>query len=197
MRQDAGLSDVGVVSLRDKFRRAAALEPSELNPDHLFSVIDATCVKRTRQFVRAHYADDTIEIDGVPRAITFPKANALTVRYDVDESMSDLFDTLERYLDPDGADTLRFARYDAEAYRDDPDPGESIGMAIGLLRSGMLKRAESSAHAFATTLARMVGEHDSFLDALDKGYVVGTQVLRELSSGVDEEEIATFLGVRI
>ena len=192
VRQDAGLADVGVVSLRDKFRRAAALEPSELNPDHLFSVIDATCVKRTRQFVRQHYADDTITIDGTPRAITFPKANALTVRYDVDGPTSALFDALERFLDPDHPETLRFARYDTGSYRDDPE--ETIGLAIGLLRSGLLKRAESSAHAFGATLSRMIDEHVTFLDALERGYVVGTQVLRELANGADEDDVDTFLG---
>ena len=194
VRQDAGLADVGIVSLRDKFRRAAALEPSELNPDHLFSVIDATCVKRTRQFIRTHYADDTIEIDGTPQAITFPKANALSVRYDVDGPMSAMFDALERYLDPSSLETLRFARYDTVAYRDDPDPDEAIGVAIGLLRSGLLKRAESSAHAFARSLGRMLVEHAVFLEALDRGYVIGTEILRELASGVEEDDIDTFLG---
>ena len=194
VRQDAGLADVGVVSLRDKFRRAHALEPSELNPDHLFSVIDATCVKRTRQFVRRHYAEDTIEIDGVPRTIVFPKAHALSVRYDVEGPMSGLFDALERFLDPSTPETLRFARYDAEAYRKEPDLDAGIGIAIGLLRSGLLKRAESSAHAFALTLTRMIAEHRRFLEILAKGHVIGTRVLRELASGTEEDDIETFLG---
>ena len=33
---------------------------SSLSPDVLYPVIDATTVKRTRQFVKKHYAGDTI-----------------------------------------------------------------------------------------------------------------------------------------
>lgn len=193
VRQDAGLADAGVISLRDKFRGANALEPDELNPDMLFSVIDATTVKRTRQFVKKHYADDRIVIDGQPHAITFPKANALTVRYDVDHGMSALFDAVEMYLDPTLGSAIRFARYDTEDYRKTPDPDANVGMAIGLLRSGLLKRAESSVYAFGRTLQRMIKEHELFLSALDEGYVLGTRALRELSYGAEEGDLDTLL----
>lgn len=193
VRQDAGLADVGVVSLRDKFRTANALEPAKLSPDHLFSVIDATCVKRTRQFVKKHYADDRVMIDGEERTITFPRAKAISVRYDVDGPTAAMFDLVERYLDPDGDDRLLFSRYSANAYRkkkEDDDP--AAAQAIGLLRSGLLKRAESSVHAFACTLDRMIREHALFLEALDRGLVVPTYVLRELAA--TEDDIDTLLG---
>lgn len=189
IRQDAGLADVGVISLRDKFRRANALEPSELNPDHLFSVIDATCVKRTRQFVKEHYGDDRIFIGGKEQSIVFPKAKAMTVRYSVDGGMTTLFDLVETYLDPVRPETLRFARYNTESYKLTPDPDANIAAAIGLLRSGLLKRAESSVVAFARTLGRMIDDHETFVAALDHDRVPGTRALREIS-GSDEADFA-------
>ena len=58
---------------------------------------------------------------------------------------------------------------------------------MGLLRSGLLKRFESSAFAFGNTAAKMAREHRTFLNALDAGYVVTTEFLKEYSA--DDEGI--------
>ena len=58
---------------------------------------------------------------------------------------------------------------------------------VGLLRSGLLKRFESSAFAFRKTVEKMVRENDTFLEALDAGYVVTTAFMREISS--DDETV--------
>ena len=56
---------------------------------------------------------------------------------------------------------------------------------VGLLRSGLLKRFESSAFAFGSTAEKMAREHDVFLDALDRGLVATTAFMQELSGDDD------------
>ena len=53
LRQDAHFADRGILSIREIFKEAMREDPSDLNPDHLYPVIDATTVKRTRQFVKS------------------------------------------------------------------------------------------------------------------------------------------------
>ena len=188
VRQDARFSDRGILSIRERFHAAMREDPSDLSPDLLFPVIDATTVKRTRQFVKKHYAGDTISgPDGHPVPIVFPKPVAITVRYNLDQLRPGFFDRLEEALDPDSADSLTFARYRPAAFllRPEDDETAQADAAAGLLRSGLLKRFESSAQAFGKTTEKMAREHEQFLKALGKGYVVTTAFMRELSADDD------------
>ena len=195
MRQDAQLADRGILSIRERFEQAMRIDPANLSPDVLYPIIDATTVKRTRQFVKKHYQGDTIPgPDGKPIPIVFPQPVALTVRYSLDEALPGFFEKLEDALDPDhGAHPLLFARYDLEAYRRGIEPGnpehlEEIGRAratAGLLRSALLKRFESSAYAFGKTVRKMAEEHNLFLESLDRGKVITTAFLKEIA---DDEE---------
>ncbi|WP_051882293.1 helicase-related protein [Parvularcula oceani] len=200
VRQDAGLAEQGVRSLRAAFRSAAAESPSDLSPDRLFPIIDATCVKRTRAFVKRHYKDERfIGPDGTEQQLSFPRATPKTVRYEVDGPLPALFDAVEAALDPQRsrAEQVLFARYHTAAYRlsgEDDEEAAQAQAAIGLLRSGLLKRFESSAHAFRRTLTKMVREHDTFLAALAEGHVVGTQFLRDWQGAADEEDLSDVLG---
>jgi hypothetical protein len=200
MRQDAFLANRGILSIRERFEQAAHEDPSSLSPDLLYPVIDATTVKRTRQFVKKHYSGDRIKLpDGTEVTIVFPEPKAITVRYPLPDPLPDLFDQLEAGLDPNGgAGSLTFARYAAECYlrpSDEDEAGEfetRIAATMGLLRSGLLKRFESSAHAFRNTVGKLIREHQLFLDALDRGHVVNTQVLHELA-GTDDEALDDLL----
>ena len=197
LRQDAHLADRGILSLRARFEEATREDPTSLSPDVLYPVIDATTVKRTREFVRKHYANDTIKgPDGIARPIVFPRPRAISVRYDLDESLPGFFDRLEAALDPDGADALVFTRYTPDAYlrggADDGEEGARAQATVGLLRSGLLKRFESSAFAFRRTAEKMVREHDIFLNALDQGHVATTAFMHELS-GDDDAVFDTLL----
>ena len=189
LRQDAHLADRGILSIRERFERAMREDPFSLSPDILYPIIDATTVKRTRQFVKKHYAGDTITgPEGTPQPIVFPQPNAITVRYKLDDLLPGFFDRLERALDPDDDASIRFARYMPEAYLLDGDEEEDARARalVGLLRSGLLKRFESSAFAFRRTVEKMVREHGAFLDALGAGYVVRTAFMKELSADDDE-----------
>lgn len=201
VRQDARFVDRGILSIRKRFEDAMREDPSNLSPDMLYPIIDATTVKRTRQFVKKHYSGDQITgPDGSPLPIVFPQANAITVRYNLDDLLPNFFDRLEAALNPDDEEenAIRFARYMPDAWRR-ADTGEGADgeegveesartqAMVGLLRSGLLKRFESSAFAFRKTVEKMVREHDTFLKALDEGYVVTTAFMRELSA--DDEDV--------
>ena len=65
----------------------------------------------------------------------------------------------------------------------------------GLLRSGLLKRFESSAHAFARTCRKMAASHDAFLAALDKGMVATGRALDEWIA-TDTDDVDDYWGAR-
>jgi hypothetical protein len=60
IRNDAAFADAGVRSLRDHFASAMAVNPDDLSPEHLFDVLDAVAVRRTRPFVKRYYPNDTV-----------------------------------------------------------------------------------------------------------------------------------------
>ena len=113
LRQDSALAGRGIVNIRDRFKAATKQDPSNLSPDFLYPIIDAITVKRIRGFVRKFYADATLRgPDGVLRPIVFPKAVAITVRYDLESMAPGLFDAVADALDPaHGTDVISFARY--------------------------------------------------------------------------------------
>jgi hypothetical protein len=88
---------------------------------------------------------------------------------------------------------LTLARYQPENYAAGQPPAGADRAIVGLIRSGLLKRFESSVHAFALTTAKMVEEHDLFLNCLDAGAVVRKEVLHELSAADDDDEIQEIL----
>jgi superfamily II DNA or RNA helicase len=201
---DAAFAAAGVASLRGYFDRAMAMNPDDLSPEHLFDVIDQVAVRRTRRFVRHHYVGDKVVIDGVEQEIRFPTPRVRRIDYNLDTAMPGLFDTLATALgaavlearteagqeDVDDAvlldalgEVLSLARYVPSRFRRATDRDEQYEQQnAGLLRSGLLKRFESSAYAFRNTVKKMIASHDSFLDALDAGMVLTGDALREWSA---------------
>ena len=193
IRQDSSFIDQGIISMRQRFNDAAQQDPSNLSPDMLYPIIDATTVKRTRQFIKKHYLNDTISIDGKEQKISFPEPVPVTVRYDLDASAPGLMEEVLNALDPDDG-SLTFARYNIGRYRIDKDDEElatHMG-AVGLLRSGLLKRFESSAKAFSISLCRIRNQCSTCLEMLDKGKVVASPFHAELSAN-DEASIEKLL----
>src|SRR5215472_2360659 len=192
VRQDAFLAERGVLSIYERFQQAMRTDPSDLSPDLLYPIIDSTCVKRTRQFVKKHYTGDTIiGPDGRRQPIIFPRPQPITVRYPLDDPLPALFDEIETALDPDGhPGALTFSRYGTEEFRKgahDADEDAQLAATVGLIRSALLKRFESSPYAFQCTLDTLIDGHEIFLEALDKGRVVTTRFLREI--GADDETL--------
>ena len=84
------------------------------------------------------------------------------------------------------------AGYTPSAYSLDEDlEGYQVANA-GLLRSALLKRLESSPRALANTLGVLIGSNQAFLDALQAGFVLTGEALRELT-GSDAEDLEDWL----
>lgn len=188
VKQDALFADRGVLSLRARFEDAMDVEPFNLNPDLLYPIIDATTVKRTRRFVKKHYGDDLINIDGRMVPIRFPKPVASSINYDLEVVLPGFFQELETALmPPQGAPQLRMARYQPDNYLRGAPSGRPDSALVGLLRTALLKRFESSAYAFGKTTTKMVSEHEAFLQGLDRGKIIRKELLHELSAADDED----------
>ena len=202
LRNDAVFADASIRSLRDHFAKAMALKPDDLTPEHLFDVLDAVAVRRTRSFVKRFYPNDTIKIGGQDQPIVFPTPRVHKVVYNLDEVMPGFFDRFARALNPDASvedpGVLSLALYSPSQYRLDRQVDTYEIQLAGLLRSGLLKRFESSPYAFAETCERMARSHDSFLSLLDNGRVATGDALADWiatdSDEMDEEQIDTYLG---
>jgi hypothetical protein len=201
---DAAFADIGMPSLRDHFAKAMALNPDDLKPDHLFDVLDEIAVRRTRPFVKTYYPNDTVRIDGQQVTITFPTPRPIQVDYDLSEVFGDFLDRFAAALPgPDDeadpvtseARVLTLARYAPSRYRLAGDAEAYELQLAGLLRSGLLKRFESSAHAFGQTCRKMAASHDGFLALIDEGWVGTGRTLAEwMATDSDElDDLETFV----
>ncbi len=188
---DAAFSDRGIRSLKDRFKEAADEDPYDLRPDVLFDVLDSVTVRRTRHFVKKYYPHDRIiGPGGIEMAVTFPDPHVKKIDYDLDDVLPGFFDEFAEAMAPEDEEQpplLTMARYCPSAY----GPGEvdaSQLALVGLVRSGLLKRFESSVHAFALTAGKMADSHDLFLRALDRGYILRTKDMEEWANIDSDEE---------
>ena len=201
LRNDAVFADAGIRSLRDHFAEAMGRNPDDLTPEHLFDVLDAVAVRRTRAFVKRFYPNDTIKVGGQDQQIVFPTPRVHKVDYNLDAVMPGFFDRFAHALDPDvgieDPSVLTMARYSPSQFRLDHEEDAYEKQLVGLLRSGLLKRFESSPYAFAETCERMATSHDAFLSLLDNGRVATGEALADWiatdSDEMDEEQVDTFL----
>ncbi|HEX9744761.1 MAG TPA: helicase-related protein, partial [bacterium] len=181
-RQDAAFAHDGITSLKGRFQTAMKLDPEELSPDVLFDILDLCTVRRTRNFVKKWYKDATVPSPEGPVPIRFPKPELRTIDYRFEDILPELFDRLEETIaPPEGIDPqVTMARYTPDWYK--IEPGENLIQQLalsGLIRSGLLKRFESSIYSFRKTLGRMIEAHEKFLDLLDKGYVATAELLSD------------------
>lgn len=185
---DAVFAELGVPSLKRKFEQAMKEDPYSLKPEVLFDILDATTVRRTRHFVQRYYPNDRVKIGDELQAIQFPRPHVQSRTYDMDKVLPGFFDEFAELLVPEhGEPKLTMARYAPSRFRRGAPPDARELSLVGLIRSGLLKRFESSAHAFGNTVERMIAAHDLFLKALDSGALPTPELLDELSS-VDTDE---------
>ncbi|MEK7764882.1 MAG: helicase-related protein [bacterium] len=195
---DAVFADVGIPSLERRFELAAKTNPYDLKPDVLFDLLDRVTVRRTRKFVRKYYPHEVVEKPaGTKVRIKFPEPRPRRIEYDAGAELDRLFEELRVALDPDHP-KLTMARYVPSSYRKKGAAEASQLALAGLLRSGLLKRFESSVHGFANTCETMANGHDAFLDLLAKGIVPTPELLREwqgdTASDEDLDDLAGSLG---
>jgi hypothetical protein len=189
---DAVFAERGIRSLKERFSDAAQENPDDLRPDMLFDVLDAVSVRRTRHFVRRYYPNDRIRGPrGQEIPVQFPEPHVQALNYDLEEVLPGFFERLKEALAPEDENQeplLTMARYCPTVYRlDDAVEGSQLTL-VGLIRSGLLKRFESSAYAFARTARKMAESHAAFLSALDAGYILSPRALEEWTNIDSEEE---------
>jgi len=203
---DTAFADVGVRSVRAYFDAAMALDPEELTGQHLFELLDAVSVRRTRRFIKRQYPN--AQVNGRP--IVFPQAVVHRVEYDLEGVLPGFFADLAHALGADrdeigvaattGADptVLTMARYVPSRFATGDGEAQYQVQNAGLLQSALLKRFESSAAAFTSTVRTMIASHERFLEALDGGWVLrgdalaawaatDTDDVTDLVRGLDDE----------
>ena len=168
LRNDGVFAANGIRSLRDHFAAAMTEDPNDLSPQHLFDVLDAVAVRRTRSFIKKHYSGESVGVDGRQQQIVFPTPRLHKVTYDMDSVLPGFFEKLEAAIDPDADpakndQALTLARYVPSNYEHGRDNPELYELRLaGLLRSALLKRFESSPRAFARTCERMAESCKAF-----------------------------------
>ena len=209
IRNDAAFADVGIPSIRSYIKRAEAMDPDSLSPEHLFDLMDRTTVRRTRRFIKKHYIGETVPLDDGTRAtIRFPQPELNRLDYDLDEKGQELLDRIVYSLDSaDDGDPaasryeerqrdphrLMLSRYTSSAYDLEDTPVEAYQVSnVGLLRSTLLKRLESSPIALRNTLGVLIKSHTAFVSALDEGWVLAGDALREWT-GSNASDFEDFL----
>lgn len=207
IRDDARFASLGIPSIKEYIKQAQAIDPANLTPEHLFDLMDQVSVRRTRKFVKEHYANELIVgPDGKPTTIKFPQPKVRRLDYALDADGLALIDAMVYALD-DPTDPhaprawgersrdskrLMLARYLSSMYTVDHDLQEYQISNAGLLRSGLLKRLESSPHALLGSLERMIASHEGFLEAIDRGFVLKGEALSEWVSS-DSDDLDEFV----
>jgi superfamily II DNA or RNA helicase len=200
IRNDAAFADEGIRSLRDRFKSAQSEDPSELNPESLFDVLDQTTVRRTRRFIKEHYDQARLpDGEGGYIYVDFPEQRPIRVDYDFDDTFGDDFfqDIAEGLAAGDDIEEseLKLARYRPSYYLEGEEDATELSL-VGLLRTGLLKRFESSSRAFANTLDRMVRQNEAALELLDEGYIPDAEAIDEwVEMDSDEAFEEAFEGV--
>lgn len=207
IRDDARFASLGIPSIRAYIQQAQAIDPTNLTPEHLFDLMDQVAVRRTRKFVKEHYANELIiGPDGKQTTIKFPQPKVRRIDYELDADGVALIDAMVYALDdptdPHAAHAwqdrsrdpqrLMLARYLSSMYTVDHDLQEYQITNAGLLRSGLLKRLESSPQALHASLDKMISSHQAFLEALGRGYVLKGEALSEWVSS-DSDDLDEFV----
>jgi len=205
INNDAKFARLGIRSIRQYITDAQKLDPDSLSPEALFDLIDQVMVRRTRRFIRTQYQGEKIPgPDGEEVTIVFPEPVLHRLDYELDERGTELVNEVVYALD-DPQDALRYedrqrddrrlmlSRYTPGAYSLDGEYQEAFQFVnAGLLRSGLLKRLESSPSALANTLGTLISSHESFLSALAAGHVVVGDALSEWTTS-DAEDFDEFV----
>src|SRR5690606_1581021 len=139
------------------------------------AVLREVMIRRTRPFLRDHYAGVRLPgRGGRPRVLTFPeRAPPRPVRYSLEGAYPGLLEQIAEVLA-----SLTLAPYAPGRYGSDRDRG--AGGVAELMRLALLKRLESSVAAFRASVARLVRYYGACDGALAAGRVLAPAEHRRL-----------------
>lgn len=130
----------------------------------LRSLLQHVLVRRTRRFIKLTYPDATMRVRGsngamVEQPIEFPERVPGSLRYSIDEVYEGgLYENIIELLRDMHYAIYELGQYARPEFRDHPvivNLRRSAGGVRGLMKVLLLKRLESSLHAFLITLRRL------------------------------------------
>jgi hypothetical protein len=206
VRNDAEFANIGIPSVIDYIKSAQARDPETLSAEHLFDLMDKVAVRRTRRFIKQAYANDRIRNNvGELVYVEFPTPEVHRITYQLDDDSRKLADEViyalevsddEHLVIRSGEDRdpnrLSLGRFASSVYRWDHEVDRLQITNVGLLRSMLLKRLESSTAAIEVTLRRLIDSHRAFQRGLSRGFVIIGDALREYASS-EAESVEEFL----
>lgn len=170
---DAYFRDAGIPSLRRYVRDADQMGGAG---GALFNLLEEVVVRRTRSFIQEHYSEATI--NGLP--LRFPRRQLETIDYNLSDTYGGLFGRILAIIED-----LRLPAYNPEAFKRTLTTAEKrqehVNSAlIGLLKTNLLKRFESSVAAFRISIHRLRGFQERFATELAAGRLLQSGVYRNL-----------------
>ena len=154
------------------------------------SVLKYLIVRRTRTEIKDYFAEDLEKQD-----IEFPEvADPKPLYYQFNSKQDDVFNETIEIVSQE----LKYARYKALTYRPESKQAAQSQENLSVLMKIMLiKRLESSFHAFKKSIKRFISYYESFIKTFDDGYVYISKKyindIIELSAEGDEEAIQKLL----
>jgi superfamily II DNA or RNA helicase/HKD family nuclease len=193
IKDDARFAHLNIPSIKGYIAKAQDMDPENLTPEHLFELMDQVAVRRTRKFVKDHYPNEFLKNpQGESVQIKFPTPRVRRIDYELSGAGESLVNRVLEALHIDENDDLyaayetakadpnrlMMARYTPSRYLKGAGGVQRIQIQnAGLLRSALLKRLESSPKALYFTILTLIGSHEKFLSALEKGFVFESEAL--------------------
>ena len=189
--KDSTSIPIAPADLKEFFKRV------EDGKSALSSILTQLLVRRTRNQIIKYYGkrdeNGRYYIKIGKKRNYFPKRDLKTLSYSIDDVYSGIYDRVCESLS-----SLKLARYglydyvlpgkqNRRPYLELKSAGENLR---GLVRSGLLKRFESSSFAFKKSVENFMRINTIFLEALDRGYVpAGEEVQKVIyESHIEEDE---------
>ncbi|MFN3347164.1 MAG: SNF2-related protein, partial [Candidatus Bipolaricaulaceae bacterium] len=177
-KNDYYFVQAGIPHLRSYFIRALA-------DGDLLNLLEEIMIRRTRQFIKREFPDAVINGERVH----FPKRELHTVHYNMEALVPALYQEVAKLFD-----RLALAVYNPGAFlkeisnevKQELQRNEAL---MGLIKTGLLKRFESSVEAFRLSLGNHIVFHERFLDELMHGRLLSKGDYQRLQDLEDEGEV--------
>lgn len=179
---DGYFREAGIRSLRQYFKDAETMGGAG---GALFNLLEEVVIRRTRHFIEEHYGEITIN----DQPLRFPRRAPLqTIRYSLGDTYSGLFERITAAIEE-----LELPAYNPEGYLVAPESGDKLraisnGGIVGLLKTNLLKRFESSVVAFRRSVHRLRDFEARFWEQLQAGRLLHSGAHRRILRLEEDDE---------
>ncbi|MBX0331292.1 hypothetical protein K2Z83_26945, partial [Oscillochloris sp. ZM17-4] len=171
---DGYFREAGIRSLRQYFKEA---EGQGGAGGMLFNLLEEVVIRRTRAFVQEHYGEVMIS----DQPLRFPRRAPLkTIRYSLGATYDGLFAQITSAIEE-----LELPGYNPEGYLVTPAASDKLramtnGGIVGLLKTTLLKRFESSVVAFRRSVHRLRDFQEQFWEQIQAGRLLHSGAHRRI-----------------